>query len=213
MRDIPVFTTQYGVASLTLSQIPYTAEAYIRIQDSGAADLLLRECYDFCRAAGAEKVYAAGHSVCQVFPEHTAIIEMRACIECIGDTDAAVFPVTQNTLEQWRTIYNEKICRVPNGAWKSLSDGQKLLKAGDGYFVHRNGEMLGIGKASGDRIHWVASTSAGAGADVVRALCHTLTGETVSLEVATANTKAVQLYERLGFVKTSLISVWHCLTF
>ena len=209
MRDIPVFSTGFGVASLTLSQIPYTQQAYIRVQASCEPELFLRECYDFCRAAGGEKVYATGHPVCQKFPEHTAIIEMRAAIDAVGDTDAALFPVTQDTLEQWRTIYNEKIRNVPNGAWKSLLDGQSLLQAGDGYFVHRNGELLGIGKASGDRIHWVASVKQGAGADIVRALCHALNGETVHLEVASSNVKAVKLYERLGFIGACVLSVWH----
>jgi hypothetical protein len=34
MRDIPMFTTEYGVASLVLKEIPYQAAAYITIQDS-----------------------------------------------------------------------------------------------------------------------------------------------------------------------------------
>ena len=213
MRDIPMFTTGLGAASLTLSQVPYTQQSYIRIHASCEPELFLRECYEFCRAAGAEKVYATGHPVCQKFPEHTSIMEMRASIDTIGDTDAALFPVMQDSLEQWRTIYNEKIRRVPNGAWKSYLDGQSLLQAGDGYFIHRNGELLGIGKASGDRIDWVASVKNGAGADVVRALCHALTGETVRLEVAASNIKALKLYESLGFIGTCMLSVWYSIIY
>ena len=43
MRDMPFFTTLSGVASLTLSQIPYTGKAYIRIQDSTEPEQFLRE--------------------------------------------------------------------------------------------------------------------------------------------------------------------------
>ena len=50
MRDIPVFTTQYGVASLVLREIPYRQEAYISIQSSLQPEQLLEECIGFCRA-------------------------------------------------------------------------------------------------------------------------------------------------------------------
>ena len=33
MRDFPIFTTEYGVSSLILKEIPYRNEAYIRIRD------------------------------------------------------------------------------------------------------------------------------------------------------------------------------------
>ncbi len=36
MRDIPVFSTENGVASLGLREIPYSAEAYITLQDTQA---------------------------------------------------------------------------------------------------------------------------------------------------------------------------------
>lgn len=207
MRDIPMFTTEHGVASLVLSQIPYTQKAYIRIQDSCDGNELLQECISFCVAAGAEHIFAAGHRVCEEYPQHTAILEMRADISSLGDTDAALFPVTEETMEQWREIYNKKICNVPNGSWMTIGQAQELLK--DGYFIHRDGKVLGIGKASGDKIHWVASCCPGAGAEVVRALCHALTAETITLEVASANEKAIRLYEKLGFIITKELSKWY----
>ena len=33
MKDFPVFTTEYGVSSLILREVPYRQEAYIHIQD------------------------------------------------------------------------------------------------------------------------------------------------------------------------------------
>lgn len=208
MRDIPFFSTELGIASLTLSQIPYTKKAYIRIQDTNNGEEFLQECVSFCRAAGAEQIYATGHSVCESYPEYTAIIEMRADITSVGDTDASLFPVTEQTAQQWREIYNKKVCNVPGGAWMTIQQGKELLN--DGYFIHRGGKLLGIGKASGDRIHWIASCCPGAGSDVVRALCHTLTGDTVTLEVASANEKAVRLYKELGFISTRALSTWYC---
>ena len=78
MRDMPLFTTENGVASLTLNQIPYTKSAWIRIQDSVMPASLLEECIEFCRALGAEYIYAAGDGCCACFPEYTKIIKMQA---------------------------------------------------------------------------------------------------------------------------------------
>ena len=33
MRDFPIFTTEFGVSSLILKEIPYRGEAYMRIRD------------------------------------------------------------------------------------------------------------------------------------------------------------------------------------
>ena len=44
MKDIPMFTTEYGIASLTLGQVPYTATAYIRLQATEQPAELLQEC-------------------------------------------------------------------------------------------------------------------------------------------------------------------------
>ena len=73
MRDMPFFTTRLGVSSLTLSQIPYTKQAYIRIQDSREPEAFLQECLGFCKALGAEKVYATGHAVCEKYPEYATM--------------------------------------------------------------------------------------------------------------------------------------------
>ena len=49
----------------------------------------------------------------------------------------------------------------------------------------------------------------GAGADVVRALAHGLSEDTVTIEVASTNEKALKLYERLGFVPVAELSRWY----
>ena len=209
MRDIPMFTTEYGVASLVLKEIPYQETAYIIIRDSLEPEELLEECRGFCRACGAEKIYATGHTILEKRPFLTAIWEMRRDTAGIPDTDTALWPVQEQTLAQWRDIYNQKVKTIPNGAWMSEVDGKAMLQKGDGYFVHRGGELLGIGRASVEVIDWVASVKPGAGRDVVCALAHALTGDVVTLTVASENQKAVRLYEGLGFLKTKEISRWY----
>lgn len=209
MRDIPMFTTEFGVASLVLKEIPYQETAYIIIRDSLEPEKLLEECRGFCRACGAERIYATGHPVLESRPLLTAIWEMRRDTAGIPDTDAALWPVQAQTLDDWRDIYNQKVKSVPNGAWMTEADGQAMLQKGDGYFVHRGGDLLGIGRASVEVIDWVASVKPGAGRDVVCALAHALTGDVATLTVASENQKAVSLYESIGFLKTKEISRWY----
>lgn len=209
MKDIPIFNTEYGVASLVLKEIPYQETAYIIIRDSLEPEKLLGECVGFCRACGAEKIYATGHTILGNRPLLTAIWEMRRDTAGIPDTDAAIWPVQEQTLGQWRQIYNQKVVSVPNGAWMTEADGKQMLQKGDGYFVHRGDELLGIGRASGEMIDWVASVKPVAGRDVVCALSHALTGDVAVLTVASGNNKAVRLYESLGFIRSKEISRWY----
>ena len=209
MRDIPVFNTENGVASLILEQIPYLQTAYIRVQSSLEPKLLVEECAQFCRACGAERIYAAGEDLPEIWPVYTELWQMRCPKEALEDTDAAIFPVQEHTLEAWREIYNRKVSRVPNGAWMTEKLGKQMLEKGDGYFVHRNQQLLGIGRVSGETIDWVASVSPGAGAEVVKALAHATAEPVLQLTVASTNEKAVRLYENLGFVKSRELSKWY----
>ena len=208
MKDFPFFATDYGVASITLKEIPYSSTAYIKIQDSLEPEKLLEECIGFCKMAGAEKIFASNHPILEKYPMHTTIVQMSRLREGLIQPDAALFPVTEQTIERWREIYNQKMAKVPNSSYMSMFDGKELLKKGSGYFVHKDGTLLGIGIASGERIDAVASVQAGAGETVVLALNCALSGERAILDVASNNKKAISLYERMGFVKNCEISRW-----
>ena len=209
MKDIPVFTTEHGAASLFLREIPYRKRAHIKLQATQEPEKLLDECVSFCRACGAEWIDAAGNDYLEKYPLITAIVAMQCEKAAIPETDACLFPVTENTVSKWLDIYNERMADVPNAAFMDSADGRELLKSGDGYFVHRNGELLGIGKAAGDFIDTVISVKPGAGETVMRALAAALTEDTVRLWVASANTRAVRLYERMGFVPVKELSRWY----
>ena len=209
MRNFPFFTTEYGVAALTLREVPYQGKAYIKILDTKEPALLLKECVDFCRAVGAEEIYASGDPYLERFPMHTALWHMRCDREMIGETDTALWPVQENTVEHFRKIYNGKAKYLPNSVWMDGREERTMLEEGDGYFVHRDGELVGIGRVKGEEIRFLAAVRPGAGADVVKALSNVITGETVLLEVASINQKAISLYRRLGFIKTAELSRWY----
>ena len=209
MLDIPMFTTENGAASLILKEIPYSEAAYIKIQSSQTPETLLEECVSFCQMAGAEKIYASGHVILEKYPFHTAILEMCCTVSSIPETDAALFPLQDKTLEIWRELYNQRMKNVPNFSFMSVLDGKKLVAKGGGYFVHKSGELLGIGIAGGDRIDAVVSALPGEGETVVRALCSALPSDKAVLEVASTNERALRLYKKMGFIPTREISIWY----
>ena len=209
MRDIPMFTTDLGVAALTLREIPYKGEAFIRILDTQSPMDFLDECCQFCKAAGAEHIYAAGHDILNVFPLHTAILKLRYARDNLSDTDAALFPVQPQNVERWREIFNTHMRDVPNAATMTSAKAQELLAKGGAYFVHRDEQLLGIGIASGETIDAIVSVVKGEGETVLLALNHALSGECVEVVVASVNLPAMKLYKRLGFVEIEEISRWY----
>ncbi len=209
MRDFPVFTTENGVASLVLREIPYRGEAYITLQDAQNPKELLTECVDFCKMAGAEKIYATGHDWLEKYPVYTQVVKMQRPKDGLPECDAALFPVTEKTVEDWRRLYNDRMWNVPGASTVTRDGGKELLAMGGGYFVHKNGELLGIGIAREDKIEAIASVKPGAGETVLLTLCSALFFEKIVLEVASNNERAISLYERLGFLKTGLLRTWY----
>ncbi len=212
MRDFPMFTTENGVASLVLREIPYQGVAYITLQSSLEPKALLEECVAFCKSVGAEKVFAKGHAIVENYPFHTAVWKMCRPKDGLPETDGALFPVTERTIEQWRSIYNERMKNIPNASTMCRTDGEKLLARGGGYFVHRGDTLLGIGIVENDTVRAVASVKSGAGYDTMLALCSAVFTEDIVLEVASNNLPALKLYDRLGFQKVAEISRWYDVT-
>ena len=209
MLNIPMFSTQTGVASLTLDQIPYNKRAYIRIQDTSDPGSFINECEAFCKVAGAEEIYATGHSYLEGFPFYTAINVMRCPTGTLRNDACCLFPVTDETAEQWRCIYNTRMSGVPNAAYFTKKDLNMILRNGTGYFVHQDGKLLGIGVAEAGRIDAVIATSKGAGYRVLCTLAGVLTEDTAEVDVASANIPAVRLYERAGFIAVKELSRWY----
>ena len=209
MKDFPIFATEYGVARLFLKEVPYKGIAYVVIRDSQDPEKLLEECAGFCRACGAEKVYASGHEALEKYPPHTTVFQMR-CEAWLDESKLeSLFPVTKETVGQWRQICNERMARVDNSATQEAKDEKEILESGGAYFVHQAGELLGIGWIKEEELRVVASVQPGAGERIMHTLMSLLPGGTMTLEVVSTNLRAIRLYEKLGFVKTKEISRWY----
>lgn len=211
MKDIPVFTTEDGVASLILKEIPYRQEAYIRVQDvqPGRLDALLKECASFCRMAGAERVYANGFEETEAYPRSCIVYEMCGTAWVDKEKLENLFPVTEQTVARWRQIHNERMGSVDNAGTLTALDEKQILASGGAYFVHRSGELLGIGWVEEDRLLAIASLQQGAGERVAHTLMSVVEGGQLTLEVASTNEKAIRLYEKLGFLKTKELFRWY----
>lgn len=210
MRDFPIFTTEYGVSSLILREIPYKKTAYIRIRDVQREMLEehMKECVSFCRIAGAERVFAAGDGL-KEYPEHTRIFGMQASARVDGKEVACLFPVTEATVTRWRTHYNKAMAGVDHAQILEARDEKRILEKPGAYFIHDNGQLLGIGWLDGSILLAVAATQRGAGERVMHTLMSLVEGQIMTLEVASSNEKAIRLYEKLGFVQTGVRTVWY----
>lgn len=209
MRDFPVFVTEYGVASLILREVPYRQEAYICMQDSQDPEGLLKECVDFCRAVGAERIFARDHGYLERFPLHSIIYRMTGIARPDEDQVASLFPVTKETVGRWRQLMNERMAGVDNSGTLESRGEAEILQSGGAYFVHRDGELLGAFWLREEEIALVAAVKPGAGKAVMHTLMTLCPGESLSLEVVSTNFRAIRLYESLDFQKVAEVRRWY----
>ena len=164
---------------------------------------------DFCNAVGAQKIYACNHGALSDYPVYARILTMERSVAGLPETDAEAVPVTTQGLSRFQDIYNQKMKNIPAARYLTNQRTRSLLQEENCFFICESKDIIGIGIASDGVISAIASVRAGAGKDIVLALCKGMTAERVSLEVAEENTKALRLYERLGFSVTGVKNIWY----
>ena len=209
MQDFPMFTTEYGVASLILREVPYRQEAYIIIQSALDPEELLKECVSFCRMVGAEKIIARGHEIVETYPVHCDIYEMRGAVDVQEELVENLWPVTEETIGSWRQFFNEKMRPIDNAGTLEKKGEKEILEEGGAYFVHRAGKMLGAGWLSGDELKLIAVEEKGIGDRVFHTLLSAGCPEQLTLQVASTNIRAIRFYEKMGMVKTAALRRWY----
>lgn len=212
MKDFPMFDTEFGIASLVLKEIPYKGIAYIIFREVWDPEKLLAECVSFCRMCGAEVICASGHESLECYPLYTAVLEMRGEATVDISSLKSLFPVTEATVSQWRSIYNEKMRPIDNAATMTAFDEKRIVQSGGAYFVHEDGDLLGIGWLDDTELLAVAAAKPGTGRAVLNTLMSLIEGSRMHLEVASTNERAIRLYEKMGFIKTKEISRWYKIT-
>lgn len=207
MKNIPFFATEAGAASLILDQIAFNKTAYVRIQSSVDLDGLLQDCVAFCRAVGAEHIYAAG-DVPKIYESVVTVIRMARPREGLVQSAGRLVPVSVQTLDHFRTIYNEAMLSVENASGLSISKATEILENGSGYLVYDD-DLIGLGIVSGEWIHAVVSLKRGMGEFIIKALNQMLVGDKMRVEVSDSNYPAIRLYEKMGFKQYETVSRWY----
>jgi ribosomal protein S18 acetylase RimI-like enzyme len=210
VKNIPIFTSEFGVASLILEEIPFKKEAYIRIQSSCDPDKLLSECVSFCKMAGADHVFATGNCRLDQYPLHTEIIRMECCGIENTSKNISVCQMTYDTLQQWCDVYNTYMRGVPTASTMTIQRLKDMVQKSCCYFVFEGNSLLGIGKAEDLQVDAIVAIQPGRGEDVMRALCGLIDGQLVSVEVATNNIPAISLYRKMGFEERESVVKWYC---
>ena len=210
MKNIPVFTTEAGVASLVLEEIPYKRIAYIRLQSTSSPRALLNDAVALCRAAGADTIYACGNDYLKDLPLYTEIVQMECEKRALPTSDLVPVLVDDTSLNLWCELYNAHMYSVPNAATMTKAKADEMRKTKDAYLVYDGDVLIGIGRATEGKVNALVSVVQGRGRDVMLSLCSLLDTDIISVEVAKTNYKAINLYRRLGFLEKKLISTWYC---
>lgn len=211
MKDIPVFSCPGGIATLILREVPFRGEGYILVRGVfGTLEGLLAECAGFCRAAGAERLFAAGEADFSGYPAAIRILGRSAPRESLLPAPEAVrlVPVTEETAADWAREYNARFRAVPAAASCSPAEERALAAGGEALWIWDGAERIGLGRVRGSELLAVAALLPGAGERCVRALAAQCAGPEVRLTCAEENGRAMRLYDRLGFSRGVEERVW-----
>lgn len=217
MRDIPMFTGQFGVASLIFREIPFSRCAYVLVRSAlpGRMEAFLDECRGFCRAAGAARSLASAESPLPL-PHAYDVLELRCRRQTLQPPEppVALLPVMPEHAAEYRACYNELFRQVPNAAGCTAAGLEALLARGEQACLALVGaQVAGIAQWTDGVLRAVGVLPAfrGLGGPLVRTVCSRMTAAEVTLEVASTNGPALALYRRLGFGADRLCSSWYVL--
>lgn len=202
MKDIPIFTSSGGIATLILREIPIKGEGYVLLRSVfTTTDALLRECADFCVAAGAERVFVSGQEGLSHLPVYACLIERTLPRNQIPPTEAIAVPIQSEDADRWASQYNEKFRTVPSA--------QSCRKPENAYDIYLHGKHIGIGQIHDSKLDSVAALEPHMGQACVSALAAQCKGETLHLLCAVENLPAMKLYDRMGFSVGPIKECWY----
>lgn len=212
MKDIPIFTGAHGVATLVLRQIPHSGCGYVIVRsvwDDAAA--FLEECRGFCRACGAEQVYASWEL--QELPAEHAYdmlqMEMKKSDLPSGE-QPELEDLTEENGEEFLAVYHKCFLQLPGAAAYDGTDLRRLLEEQSAWLVRCDGVCAAIAEVSKNGLEaiGVLPQFRGLGYGLAIAALNRVPSVTLQLKVASTNQKALALYERLGFRQTGVVSRW-----
>ena len=215
MKNIPMFTSSCGVATLILREIGWNGCAYVLVRSvwNGQTAQLLEECRGFCRAVGAEAVYASWDAN-ELPAEHAYdMIAMTRHKAGLPAPERAVEleQVTPETAEDYLRIYNQCFRDVPSAASYDRRSLEPLYGEDLAWLARVDGQSAGVAEISKEGLEGIAVLSAfrGLGRDLALSVLPMVPSPTLRLKVASTNHRAIALYDRLGFAPEKTERRWY----
>ena len=216
MKNIPIFTASNGLASLILREIPYSGRAYVMVRAvwRGETAALLEECGQFCRAAGAETVFASDGL--EPLPARHAydMVELR-CRRAdlpVPDRVLPLEPLTADNAAAYLEIYNRCFRDLPGARAYDQTDIRRLLGKNLAFLVRWQGNYAAVAELAEGGLAGAGVLpefrGQGLGRELVLTVLHRLETPEVTLKTASTNAAALSLYRRLGFGQTQITSRW-----
>lgn len=213
MKDIPMFTGQYGLASLILKEVAVSGRAYVLVRSvwNGQTAAFLQECRGFCMAAGARAVYASWEQ--EELPADHAYDMLTMEVEKSSlpqGKPVELEPLTPENGEVYLEIYNACFREVVGAASYGKQDLQRLYDKDCAFLAKVDGAYAAVAEISEEGLEGIAVLPPykGLGYDLSLAVLPMVPRKTVRLKVADTNTRALRLYNRLGFVQTGVAGRW-----
>lgn len=215
MKNIPLFTSAYGVATLILREISWSGSAYVLIRSvwNDQISELLEECRGFCRAVGAEAIYAAWELE-ELPGEHAYDMIGMACPKSALPAPRQTVEleqVTPETAEEYLRIYNQCFRAVPSAASYDRKSLEPLYGEDLTWLAKVNGQYAAVAEISKEGLEGIGVLPEyrGIGYDLAATVLQMVPNPVVRLKVASTNARALRLYERMGFAAETVVRRWY----
>ena len=218
MKNIPVFMSPGGTASLILHEIPHRAVGYVRLLTVRQLDVLLADCAAFCRDCGAGTVLASrGPEPLEGLPHAHDMLLLRAEKASLPPPAR---PVTLRPMDErndaiYQRTYNRCFSQVPGALTYDRAEIRRIYDRGQQAFlaVDERENVLGMGELHGSELAAVGVLpefrGQGTGRELVLSLLERCPGPEIHLTAASVNEAALALYDALGFTVYDCISRWY----
>ena len=119
-------------------------------------------------------------------------------------------PLTPENGGDYLAVYNRCFREVPGAATYGQRDLKRLYDTDCAFLVRQDGSAAAVAEICEEGLEGIAVLPQfrGLGFDLAATVLQMVPSVTVRLKVASTNSRAIALYERLGFVRETIVSRW-----
>ena len=160
MKNIPMFTSSYGLATLILREIAWNGRAYVLVRSvwNDQAAELLDECRQFCRAVGAEEVYASWDAE-ELPADHAYDMIDMTCPKAalpVPRNPVELEQVRPETAEDYLLIYKQCFRDVSSAASYDRNSLEPLYGEDLAWLAKTDGQYAAVAEISKEGLEGIA---------------------------------------------------------